>query len=372
MNVTATQESPRRTKKETASRRKRTHDTAAYWFLAPFFVLFVVFILYPVGQAVVMGFFDWDLLTQSATNFGLDNYERMFGASDLTWSLTSMLTWRVPLLLVAIAALVASGRGRIPVRTAVVIAAACALLVALLGIHPSAGGRWNDPRFWQAMKHTVEFTVVSVPLLIIFGLGLALAVNRPSRMASVYRTALFLPYVLPVSVVTLIWIYLLNPDRGLIAWLTERLGFDPIDFLNQPSTALPAVIVTTVWWTVGFSLVLFLAGLQDIDPSLYEAASLDNAGRWAQFVHITLPGLRNVTVLVLVTQVVASFQVFGQVFLMTQGGPGSSSLVMIQHVYQTGIRDAELGYASAQSLVLLAVILVVSLVQLKLLRREES
>ena len=138
---------------------------------------------------------------------------------------------------------------------------------------------------------------------------------------------------------TLIWIYLFNPDRGLAVKVTDLFGIHPIDFLNSPGFALPAVILTTIWWTVGFNLVLFLAGLQDIDPHLYEAAALDGASRWASFVNITVPGLRRVSMLVLVTQVVASFQVFGQVYIMTRGGPGDSSLVLIQNVYQTGIRD---------------------------------
>lgn len=353
-----------------APRRRR--EAAPYLFLAPFFLMFVVFIVYPVGQAVVMSFFDWDLLTQSATDFGVDNYVQMFGASGLTWSATTMATWRLPLLLAALASMWAVRLGRLTPRAATVAGGLSLALVLLLGLHPGPGGSWNDPRFWAAMQHTIEFTVVSAPLLVAVGLGLALLVNRPSRMSVVYRTAFFLPYVLPVSVVTLIWIYLLNPDRGLVAWATEKVGIDPVDFLNRPDTALPAIILTTVWWTVGFSLVLFLAGLQDIDPRLYEAASLDGAGRWAQFRHITVPGLHNVVILVLVTQVVASFQVFGQVYLMTQGGPGDSSLVLIQHIYETGIRDSELGYASAQSLVLLALMLVVSLAQVRLLRSREA
>jgi multiple sugar transport system permease protein len=364
--------SPPRRDPARRSRRYGRDDVAAYLFLLPFILMFLVFLLYPVVQAVVMSFFDWDLLTQSATDFGLDNYERMLGGQDLTWSLTNLLGWRTVVLALVAVVVLAARRGRMTTRAAVVVGASLLVVWVLLGIHPGPEGQWNDPRFWQAFKHTVEFTVWSTPLLVALGLVMAMAVNRPTRLAGVYRTAFFLPYVLPVSVVTLIWIYLLNPDRGLVAWLTESLGLGVVDYLNNPSTALWAVIVTTTWWVVGFNLVLFLAGLQDIDPSLYEAASLDGAGRWATFVNITLPGLRRVTVLVLVAQVIASFQIFGQVYLMTGGGPGTASLVLIQHIYETGIRDASLGYASAMSLMLLAIMLVVSLAQIRLLEEKDD
>jgi len=360
-----------RSERISVGRRTVGSDAKAGWFfLLPFLVLALLFILYPVAQAAVMSFFDWDLLTQRATNFGLDNFVTMLGGEGLTWSATTMLTWRLPLLLVAAAAAVALAKGARDRGGLAAVVAASLVLVVLLGIHPGVDGQWNDPRFWAALQHTVEFTVVSTPLLVGLGLVMALVVNIPSRLSTVYRTAFFLPYVLPVSVVTMIWIYLLDPNRGLVVWMTDLFGIDPVDFLNSPSLALPSVILTTVWWTVGFNMVLFLAGLQDIDPHLYEAAQLDGAGRWAQFRHITLAGLQRVFLLVLVTQVVASFQVFGQIYLMTRGGPGDASLVLIQNIYETGVRDSKLGYASAQSLFLLAVILVVSLAQLRLLRKD--
>jgi multiple sugar transport system permease protein len=352
-------------------RRTVGSDARAGWFfLLPFLVLALLFVLYPVGQALVMSFFDWDLLTQRATNFGVDNYVTMLGGEGLTWSATAMLTWRVPLLLVGAGAVVALVRGAKDPAAMAVVAATSLILVVLLGIHPGPEGQWNDPRFWAALQHTVEFTVISTPLLVGLGLAMALLVNIPSRLSTLYRTAFFLPYVLPVSVVTMIWIYLLDPNRGLVVWVTDLLGFDPVDFLNSPTLALPSVILTTIWWTVGFNMVLFLAGLQDIDPHLYEAAQLDGAGRWSQFRHITLAGLQRVFLLVLVTQVVASFQIFGQIYLMTKGGPGDASLVLIQNIYETGVRDSKLGYASAQSLLLLAIILLVSLGQLRLLRKD--
>jgi len=130
------------------------------------------------------------------------------------------------------------------------------------------------------------------------------------------------------------------------------------------------IVLTTIWWSVGFNLVLFLAGLQDIDPHLYEAAALDGANGWNRFRHITVPGLSQVSVLVVVTQLIASFQVFGQVYIMTRGGPGDATRVVIQQIYEAGFRDLELGYAAAMSLFLFVVMAVVSGIQFRIMTRE--
>ena len=220
------------------------------------------------------------------------------------------------------------------------------------------------------MRHTLAFTAISTPILVGLGLAMALALHGAHRGTGFYQAAFFLPYVLPISAVTLIWSYLLNPDRGLVAKVTGAVGLDPIAWLSNPDLALWGIVLTTVWWSAGFNLVLFLAGLQDIDPSLYEAASLDGAGWWQTFRHITVPGLAQVSVLVSVTQLIASFQVFGQVYIMTRGGPGDATRVLIQHIYEAGFRDLQLGYAAAVSLFLFVVMAVVSAVQFKLVSRE--
>jgi multiple sugar transport system permease protein len=170
--------------------------------------------------------------------------------------------------------------------------------------------------------------------------------------------------------VTLIWSYLLNPDRGLLSGVSRRLGIEPLAWLSNPDLAMWGIVLTTVWWSVGFNLVLFLAGLQDIDPHLYEAAALDGANGWRRFRHITVPGLSQVTVLVVITQLIASFQIFGQVYIMTRGGPGDSTRVVIQHIYEAGFRDLQLGYAAAVSLFLFTVMALVSAIQFRLISRE--
>jgi multiple sugar transport system permease protein len=173
-------------------------------------------------------------------------------------------------------------------------------------------------------------------------------------------------------VLTLIWGFLLNPDLSILTRALEFIGLEPVSWLTDPSLALPAIVVVTLWWTMGFNLVLFIAGLQDIEPSLYEAASLDGATAWEKFRYVTLPGLQRTVVLVTVLQVIASFQIFGQVFILTRGGPANATRVLIQNIYESGFREFRLGYAAAQSLFLFAVMLGVSALQLRLLRGEDD
>jgi multiple sugar transport system permease protein len=339
-------------------------------FLAPFLLVYVAFVIWPVGQALQMSFYDWDLLGYTREPIGLDNYRRMLWGTDMTWDVGHLAPLRLVLLVGTAAVLVRAARRGARRRTLVGAGAAVLLLVALLGIHPSPTGSWNDPAFWTSVRHTVEFTAISTPVLVGLGLAMALALHGGGRGARWYQAAFFLPYVLPISAVTLIWTFLLNPDRGLIAGALGAFGLPPINFLSNADLALWAIVLTTVWWTVGFNLVLFLAGLQDIDPHLYEAAALDGAGRWQRFRHVTAPGLTQVTVLVAVTQLIASFQVFGQVYIMTRGGPGDATRVVIQHIYEAGFRDLQLGYAAAVSLFLFVVMAVVSAIQFRLVSRE--
>ncbi|CAA9376963.1 MAG: ABC transporter, permease protein 1 (cluster 1, maltose/g3p/polyamine/iron) [uncultured Pseudonocardia sp.] len=351
-------------------RSERGGLLAGLAFLAPFLLVYVAFVIWPVGQALQMSFYDWDLLGYTRDPVGLDNYRRMLWGTGMTWDLAHLAPLRLVLLVGTAAVLVRAARRGARRRTLVGAAAAALLLAALLGIHPSSTGSWNDPVFWTSVRHTVEFTAISTPILVGLGLAMALALHGRGRGARWYQAAFFLPYVLPISAVTLIWTFLLNPDRGLIAGALGAVGLPPINWLSNADLALWAIVLTTVWWTVGFNLVLFLAGLQDIDPHLYEAAALDGAGRWQRFRHVTAPGLTQVTVLVAITQLIASFQVFGQVYIMTRGGPGDATRVVIQHIYEAGFRDLQLGYAAAVSLFLFVVMAIVSAVQFRLVSRE--
>jgi multiple sugar transport system permease protein len=355
--------------------RVRYRDTTSGWlFLAPFLIIYLVFLLYPVLQAVVMGFFEVDLLVIDDREYvGVDHYVRMFWGTQMTWGLTHLWFWRVLGLLLIPLVWYWHRQGSVSRTFAIVSTVGLLILfLGILGIHPGEGGRWYDSQFWLSFGNTVLFVILSTPLIVGVGLAIAIALNRPGRMAGVLRTLFFAPYVLSVAVLTLIWAFLLNPQLGLIGAAFEALGLDPINWLNDPTLAMPAIVVTTLWWTVGFNVVLFLAGLQDIEPSMYEAASLDGAGSWAKFRFITVPGLQRTLLLVTVLQVIASFQIFGQVFIMTRGGPNGATRVAIQHIYESAFRDFELGYASAMSVFLFVVMIAIAAAQFRFLQPSES
>lgn len=349
-------------------------DLSAWGFLLPFLAAYALFMLYPVGQALVMGFFDWDFLDITRRQWiGWDNYRRMFWGTEMTWGADHLLVLRVIGLALLIPLARSWRKGSLPRAS---IATLAVLIVAIfgviLGIHPGEGGRWLDSQFWLSFGNTLLFVALSTPVIVGTGLALALALNRPSRFTGLLRAMFFAPYVLSVAVMTLIWAFMLNPSLGLVGMIGDWFGADPINLLNSSTWAMPAIVLATLWWTVGFNLVLFLAGLQDIDVQQYEAASLDGANPWQKFRHVTVPGLKRTIRLVVVLQVIYSFQIFGQVFIMTRGGPDGATRVLIQHIFERGFRDFQLGYASAMSVFLFIVIILVSVVQFMFLGGEED
>jgi multiple sugar transport system permease protein len=353
----------------------RNRDTIeGYLFLLPFLIPYLIFTLFPVMQAGYMSLFKWDLLAMGDRSFiGLDNYVKMMWGKNIVWDLGYQLPWRLGGLAVVILSWWAVSRKRMEKTTAAwITAGAIVLLGGIAGIHPAAdGGRWNDAIFWKSFGNTLQFVLLSTPLIVGIGLLTALALNGSGRLLGLFRTLFFTPYILSVSVVTLIWGYVLNPQRGILAAFLSNFGIEPIPWLTNADLALPAIVFTTLWWTMGFNMVLFLAGLQDIEPALYEAADLDGAGAWGKFRYITVPGLRRTLLLVVILQVIASFQIFGQVYIMTRGGPAGSTRVLVQHIYESGFRDFSLGYASAMSIFLFFVMLIISFLQLQLTQEEE-
>jgi len=221
----------------------------------------------------------------------------------------------------------------------------------------------HDPVFGTSLVNTFEVTLMIVPPLTVIALLLALALNRAGKGAAVIRGIFFSSAVLSVTIVTLIWRFILAPDAGLLGEAWKAVGWQPLPFLSDEHLVLPALALTTIWWSVGFPMLLFLAGLQQIPEDMYEAAALDNASRWTTFWRITLPSLRRTLVLVVMLQTAAQLQLFGQSQLLTAGGPSGASRTAVLFLFEAAFGRWELGYASAAAEVLFLIILAVTITQ---------
>lgn len=221
----------------------------------------------------------------------------------------------------------------------------------------------HDPIFHRSLINTFEVTLMIVPVLTVLALALALALNRATRSAAVLRGIFFSSAVLSVTIVTLIWRFVLAPDAGLLGYLWTELGWKPLPFLSNSQLVLPALAITTIWWSMGFPMLLLLAGLQQLPSDMYEAAALDNAGGWTTLWRITIPALRRTIVLVVMLQTAAQLQLFGQSQLLTAGGPSGASRTAVLFLFETAFGQWELGYASAAAEVLFLIILAVTIGQ---------
>ena len=227
----------------------------------------------------------------------------------------------------------------------------------------------DDTRFHASLWNTAFYTAASTVPILAIPLVLAVLLNRGVALRTALRSAFFFPFTLSVVTVGLTWLWLLDPVVGPFNYYLRSLGLPVRSLLSDPTTAMWAVILTTVWWVTGYYLVIYLAGLQDIPPALYEAAALDGAGAWRSFCAITLPLLRPVLLFVFVTHIIGSFQIFGQVYVLTQGGPGDATRTVVQHLYETAFQNFfQFGAASAMAWILFAVIAGFSLLQFRLLR----
>ncbi|WP_173915980.1 carbohydrate ABC transporter permease [Halobacillus sp. Marseille-Q1614] len=231
----------------------------------------------------------------------------------------------------------------------------------------------RDNDFWQSLWNTIYFVLISTPTIVIFGLILALIVNAKLKGTTFLRSAFFMPYMLSISVMASIWVFILQPYTGFLNAILQQLGVSQeIFWLGNEHLAWISILVATLWWTLGFNMVLFLAGLQDISEEMYEAADIDGASSWAKFFHITLPSLKGVITLVVILQSVASFKLFGQPWLMTGGGPGDATRPLVQYIYELGFIQWDPGYASAVSYVLFGVMAIFAALQYKLLVKKEK
>jgi multiple sugar transport system permease protein len=231
---------------------------------------------------------------------------------------------------------------------------------------------FGDPVLHQAIGNTLLLTLLIVPPLTVIALLLALALNRATALAAVLRGVFFSSLVLSVTIVTLIWRFILVPDAGLIAEGLEAVGRAPIPFLSDPDLVIPAIAITTIWWSIGFPVMLLLAGLQQVPGDIYEAAALDRASRWTVLRRITLPSIRRTLLLVVMLQTAAQLQIFGQAQLLTGGGPGGASRTIVLYIFEVSFGRWELGYATAIAELLFGMILTVTLLQYWLVTRHEE
>lgn len=277
-------------------------------FVLPYVVVMLALVALPVGLGVWLSFQDYDMLGGLNGSVGWDNYANLF----------------------------------------------------------------TDRIFRGAVRNTLLFVAMTVPAFVGLGLFLALALNDPFRRSAVLRSIFFGSSVLSVTVVTLIWRLVYMPDRGLLADLLGTVGLPGVDMVSNERLALPAVAIVTVWWIIGLPMTLFLAALQQIPGEIYEAAALDRASRWRTLVSIILPLIRRTILLVAVIEAILQFQIFGQVLLITGGGPNNASRPVVQFIYEAGFRDWQLGFAAAASQVLFALMLLAALAQLWLGRRQDA
>jgi multiple sugar transport system permease protein len=290
--------------------RKMRKEWTAYLFLAPGLLLFSVFTVFALGFAFYLTFHEWSIIEPDKPFIGLDNYRDMLGDEDY--------------------------------RTSVI--------------------------------NTAYFTGASVPLTMFIGLLLALLLNQPLRGRWVLRTFYFLPVVTPFVVVAIIWKWLYNGDFGLFNYylLKAHLIQQPLLWLSDKNLAMPAVVLMSVWSGVGFSMIVYLAGLQGIPTELHEAAKVDGAGPLARLRYVTIPMLAPTTLFLLVMGIIGSFQVFTQIFVMTSGGPVKRTTTMVYYIYESAFKFYEMGYASTLAFGLFALLFVFTLIQLRLYRRSNS
>jgi len=222
----------------------------------------------------------------------------------------------------------------------------------------------QDPSFWTSLGNTFYFSLLTVVPLTVLGLVMALLVNHFTRAGAWLQGAFFLPYVLPISVMTLIADWMLNPSAGIV---NRMLGLSRGWFADL-HWAMPAVALATVWWTVGFNMLMFIAGLRNIPREQYEAAALDGARGFATFRYITWPALLPVTVTALVLQLIASLKVFGQTYILTTGGPFNTTRVTLHYMYETAFTQSDAGYAAAIAMAFVFVVVALSLLQAFLYR----
>ncbi|MFZ2322688.1 MAG: sugar ABC transporter permease [Ignavibacteriaceae bacterium] len=286
--------------------------TAAYIFLAPALSAIFIFFFLPVIAAFVISFTDFDIYTLadfSTIRFiGFKNYIKLF----------------------------------------------------------------DDPLFYTALKNTFYFVIMAGPLSIAVSLGAALLLNsKLVKYKAIFRLSYFIPVVTTLVAVAIVWRFIYHPRFGIINYILSLVGIAQIDWLGEPSTAMPAIVLMSIWKNFGYNMIIFIAGLQNIPEDLYEAASIEGASAWQKFKSITLPMLAPTTIFISIITIIGYFQLFAEPYIMTQGGPLNSTLSIVQFMYQEGFKWWNMGYSASIAFVLFFIIMIGTIIQLKVQKSTE-
>lgn len=273
-------------------------------FLSPTLVIFCTFILFPVFFSFYLSFHKWNMFSSDQIFVGFENYKRLF----------------------------------------------------------------TDMEFWMVLKHTFVYTLGTVPLNMIFALLVAMALNRKIIGKRFLRTAFFTPVIISPVAAALIWRWIYDPNFGLLNYFIGFFGIPSVNWLNDPNSAMFALIMMGVWKTLGVNMILFSAGLQGIPENYYEAAEIDGAGNWAKFWNITVPMLSPTTLFIMIMSMISSFQVFDIVYVLTSGGPLGSTKVIVFYMYEYAFKFFEMGYASSVAYIFFAILAILTLLQVKYMR----
>ena len=284
--------------------RKRDERVAAYIFVAPAVILLIAFLVVPLIYTVYFSGFKYQIMRPDAMKFiGFENYQKLF----------------------------------------------------------------SDKNFWLALKNTVYFTVIVVPCQCALALALALLVSKKFRGVAVFRTMYFAPQLTSMVVISVLWsvLYNANPNTGLINSILVSLGMSPIKFLSDANTAMNSIIFMSAWQGAGYQMMIFLAGLQGIPRDQYEAASVDGATKFKQFLYITLPGLKGTIKYVIMITMIQAMKLFTQPYIMTQGGPKNSTKTLVYYIYTQGFQKGNFGYACSIAAVFFVIVVCMSMAMKK-------
>lgn len=288
------------------TRERTQYGLTVAGFLAPFLIVFGLFKIYPIFAGFVLSLMKAQIFGLSNTFVGLRNYARLL----------------------------------------------------------------QDPVFWVSLKNTILYATLTTPIMIPIAITIALFLNLRVRVFELFRSLFFLPKILSVSVVGLLWMWIYQPDWGLLNFYLGRLGLPLQNWLQRPFMALFSIVIIDTWWTVGYQAIILLAGLSQIPGVLFEAADIEGATPLQKVFQIILPNLKQSILFVLVTHIIGCLQIFGLIFVVTEGGPYGSTRVMVQYIYENAFYYNKMGYASALAFVLMLVILVLTLIQFRVFKDE--